>query len=246
VLESEQLASLPLAGTDLALTTLLAQRSAWTNWIARGPSAGEIERVLHDPALLHLLHPPTLAIVGVPNAGKSTLANAIFGTKRSIVSDIPGTTRDWVGETANIEGLRVQLLDTPGLRDSDDAIEQSAITVSADAIRQADLVLILIDGSADRAAQHRVIEQFSRQPHLQVINKSDALHPHWQPSTLLKISAPEEVTLAPLRESILRVFGCHDIDRDRPRCWTRRQHELLRGAIVDRGSLQEILEAVHR
>ncbi len=69
-----------------------------------------------DRSLCALLNPPRVAIVGVPNSGKSTLANRFFGQDRAIVADLPGTTRDWVGEFADINGLVVMLVDTPGQR----------------------------------------------------------------------------------------------------------------------------------
>ena len=64
---------------------------------------------------------------GAPNVGKSTLANQLFAQQRSITADLPGTTRDWVGEMANIDGLPVMLVDTPGVRETSDAIEREAI-----------------------------------------------------------------------------------------------------------------------
>ena len=104
-LEQEVLMSLPLARTELTLRMLLAQPAAWDRLIARPPAKAETENILADRALHWLLHPPRVAIVGAANVGKSTLANQLFGQQRSITVDLPGTTRDWVGETANLDGL---------------------------------------------------------------------------------------------------------------------------------------------
>ena len=94
-----------------------------------------------------LLNPATVAIVGPPNVGKSTLANALFGQERSIVADIPGTTRDWVGGTADLAGLPVVLVDTPGQRVTSDAIEREAIALSRTPIASADLILMVSDAT---------------------------------------------------------------------------------------------------
>jgi len=110
---------LPRARTRLAVACLLNQPNAWKTQM---PS--------DSPALRRLLDPPTVAIVGVPNAGKSSLANRLFDRQRTIVADVAGTTRDYVSDEANVNGLLVTLLDTPGLRESADAIEQRAIALA--------------------------------------------------------------------------------------------------------------------
>jgi small GTP-binding protein len=241
IFHAEIVNAIPLAATELSLRALLAQQNAWPAHIASVPCTGGVNRIINDTALLHLLHPPTVAIVGVPNAGKSTLANALFGTKRSIVSDIPGTTRDWVGETANIDGLRLTLLDTPGLRSSADAIEQTAIAQSASPIESADLVIVLIDGAQPRTAQHDILARYENRPHLQIINKADALDAHWRLSPQLKISARNDASLGSLRQAILQVFGCHNLDLAQPRCWTRRQHDILLAALDNPARVADIV-----
>src|SRR5206468_1554210 len=118
--EREMLAHLPLARTELAVRTLLAQPAAWQ----REKCKTMLSAILGDVALHHLLHPPRVAIIGSANVGKSTIANQLFGQERSITADLEGTTRDWVGEIANIDGLAVMLIDTPGIRQTSDAIER--------------------------------------------------------------------------------------------------------------------------
>ena len=85
---------------------LLNQPAAWRKGI--DPAA-----MLKDMTLWRLLHPPKIAIVGEPNVGESTLANRLFGQQRSITADVPGTTRDWVGEMADIGGLAAMLIEYP-------------------------------------------------------------------------------------------------------------------------------------
>ena len=104
----------------------------------------------------------------VTNAGKSSLFNRLVGENRAIVSDTPGTTRDVVSCTLDIDGYMVNISDTAGLRDTDDAIEQIGIQRTNDEIKNADLILHVIDGgqSSDFKVQ-------SSNNEITVINKSD-------------------------------------------------------------------------
>ena len=88
-----------------------------------------------------------VAIVGEPNVGKSSLFNALVGSARAIVTDIPGTTRDLVTETVDLEGLRVTLIDTAGARHTEDVIEVEGVARSKQAAGAADLVLLVADQS---------------------------------------------------------------------------------------------------
>ena len=144
-----------------------------------GPGAGEapaagadVVRIRDDHSLYWLLHPPRVAIIGVPNAGKSTLANRLFAQERSITADLPGTTRDWVGEIANVDGLAVMLVDTPGLRHTDDPIESEAIRRSKGQIERADLVVLVLDVTQPRDPDQLALEAAHRCA-LVVVNKSD-------------------------------------------------------------------------
>lgn len=94
-----------------------------------------------------------LAIVGAPNVGKSSLLNLLTKSDRAIVTDIPGTTRDTVEETVNLGGVHVRLIDTAGIRHSEDAVEKEGIKRSEKAMAEADLVLLVLDGSREINAQ---------------------------------------------------------------------------------------------
>ncbi len=87
------------------------------------------------------------AIVGRPNAGKSTLFNALLGRERAIVTPVPGTTRDTVEERVNLAGMTLRLIDTAGLRDTDDAVERLGVERSRSAMEGAELILVLWDSS---------------------------------------------------------------------------------------------------
>ena len=89
-----------------------------------------------------------VVLAGRVNAGKSSLMNALLGRDRAIVTDRPGTTRDYLEETLDLDGLAVRLVDTAGLRETDDAIEAAGLEMGRDLMDKADLVLFLVDGAA--------------------------------------------------------------------------------------------------
>ena len=89
------------------------------------------------------------AIVGRPNAGKSSLLNALLGYERAIVTDIPGTTRDTIEEKLRLGSLTLRLCDTAGIRDSNDAVERLGVHRSREAMERAELVIAVVDGSGD-------------------------------------------------------------------------------------------------
>ncbi|HDR14901.1 MAG TPA: tRNA uridine-5-carboxymethylaminomethyl(34) synthesis GTPase MnmE [Desulfobacteraceae bacterium] len=116
----------------------------------------------------------SVLILGKPNVGKSSLLNALIDSDRAIVTDLPGTTRDTLEEELDLDGLRLRLTDTAGLRDSDDPVEQEGVRRACSKIAQADIVLLVIDGHRgidddDRSALLRCGEKNS----IIVINKSD-------------------------------------------------------------------------
>jgi tRNA modification GTPase len=95
------------------------------------------------------------AIAGRPNAGKSSLFNLLLKEERSIVTEIPGTTRDWIEAWISIEGVPIRLLDTAGLRDSGDPVEKIGVERSRRLLEEAELVLYLIDGAEGFSAEDR-------------------------------------------------------------------------------------------
>lgn len=120
----------------------------------------------------------SVAIVGKPNAGKSTLLNSLLNENRAIVSDIPGTTRDTIEEVINIDGILFRLIDTAGIRQhSNDSIENAGMERSREKIKQADLVLYLFDAADDsaeiKAKQAELEEQ--QLNYLLVANKIDTI-----------------------------------------------------------------------
>lgn len=88
-----------------------------------------------------------VVLAGRVNAGKSSLMNALLGKKRAIVTDQPGTTRDYLEESINLDGLNIRLVDTAGIRQTDDAIEAAGLEMGRELMDQADLILLLADGT---------------------------------------------------------------------------------------------------
>ena len=114
------------------------------------------------------------AIVGRPNVGKSSLLNLLLDRDRAIVSNIPGTTRDVLEETLNIQGVPIRLIDTAGLRKTADSLEAEGIRRTTDAITQADLVVIVLDGSQNLTSEDvEILNNNCSEKTLVVINKVD-------------------------------------------------------------------------
>ena len=150
-----------------------------------------------------------LVIAGKPNAGKSSLLNALVGEERAIVTAQAGTTRDIVRETILIHGMPVNILDTAGLREAEDLVEQEGIRRTRHALSQADLILLLRDGSAlDGATDDELPANI---PHLTAYNKADQTPPAIQAQHPgLWISAKTGAGIDALRDAIAHAVGRDD------------------------------------
>lgn len=115
-----------------------------------------------------------IAIVGRPNVGKSSLFNALVGAGRAIVTPIPGTTRDLVTETADVDGLRLELIDTAGMRDTSDEVEREGVSRARGAWSTADLVLVVLDRSRPLEDDDTaLLRETADVPRLVALTKSD-------------------------------------------------------------------------
>lgn len=170
------------------------------------------------------------AIVGRPNAGKSSLLNALLGYDRAIVTAIPGTTRDTVEERCVLGGVLLRLIDTAGLRETADVVEQLGVQRSRDALAQAELALVLLDGSQPLTDEDRAILELSDScPHrLVLINKSDLPTVLTLPekTASLTVSAKTGDGLESLEAAIRERFA-HDLPRQGEMLTNARQAEAV-------------------
>ncbi|MDD4357439.1 MAG: GTP-binding protein, partial [Smithellaceae bacterium] len=129
-----------------------------------------------------------IVITGKPNVGKSSLLNSLAGRKKAIVTNIPGTTRDLITETIQLDGLSVHLTDTAGIRAPMDAIEKEGIDLVRERLEQADIIVILLDGSVPLTDEDRQILEENQKHAVRIIiavNKSD-LPSAWETGQLLE------------------------------------------------------------
>ena len=156
------------------------------------------------------------AIVGRPNAGKSSLLNAVLGYDRAIVTNIPGTTRDTIEEKLRLGGVLLRLTDTAGLRDTDDEIERLGVMRSRKAMEDADLVIAVIDGSGDITDEDiEIIRKAENAPKgIVVMSKSDLGKPSALPETALPVVEISSVTgegLEKLGETVKSLFPLPEV-----------------------------------
>jgi tRNA modification GTPase len=154
----------------------------------------------------------TLAIVGRPNVGKSSLFNRLVERERAIVTATPGTTRDLVSETVAIGGIPIQLIDTAGIRHALDEAESIGIRKSMEALADADLVLVVLDASQPSMAENAELLRLARSERTIVVgNKSDLLSGGLPPAedseAQVKVSALTGQGIPELRAEILRYIG---------------------------------------
>lgn len=148
----------------------------------------------------------SVAIIGKPNAGKSTLLNALLNEERAIVSDIAGTTRDSIEEVLNINGVLFRLIDTAGIREhTADIIETMGVQRSRDIMKRADIVVYLFDvneESADELQQQKNIFEQEGMKYLLVGNKTDVAGAQKFGDEVLYISAKNKINIQALRQSL--------------------------------------------
>jgi tRNA modification GTPase len=228
----------------------LASAGAGVEKLARSYSAG---RLIQEGA--------RVAIAGRPNVGKSSLFNSLIERERAIVTDIPGTTRDTLSETIDLEGIPVVFTDTAGLRDTADGIETLGIERTHRAMGDSDLVLVVLDGSSELGPSDReLLNRTANARRLVVSNKSDLPPFNGSPCCIerlqaINVSARTGEGLDTLRAAILSSLnddGIADgsllitnVRHYDLLCSAQREVEAARNALSERYSEELVLVPLH-
>jgi tRNA modification GTPase len=203
------------------LVDIAAILEAWVDFPEEGLEFASLEEVIgtlgvtrekmrvlsetfHEGRVLH--EGLTLCLIGAPNVGKSSLMNALLGKERAIVTDIPGTTRDLLEAELRLSGLHFKLLDTAGIRETAEVIEQEGIRRSKQAMEAADVILLVLDAHRGIEAQDaELLQSAPNQKTILVWNKIDLPTLHTPPSGAIPVSAKGGVGLEALRKEIDRI-----------------------------------------
>ena len=196
------------------------------------PILAGLDRLIQSFGYGRLVHSGlALAIVGRPNVGKSSLFNRLLEQDRAIVTDIPGTTRDLVSETASLDGIPVKFIDTAGIRASSDVVESLGIERSFQAMADADLTVVVVDGSAPLSTEDRELIRRAREsgPAVVAVNKCD-LPAAFEPEIgFVSLSALTGEGVAGLRRAIVEtVAPAGGVERESGFLTSLRHEQLLR------------------
>lgn len=196
-----------------------------------------------------------VAIVGEPNVGKSTLLNLLLNENRAIVSDIPGTTRDTIEDTIEIDGVLYRFIDTAGLRETDDKVETLGIERSYSAISKARIILLVTTPEASLEEREKLVSEIRSHVSenakiLVIVNKIDLVdenaHP-WKPiekndgNCTIEMSAAHNMNTETLLTALRRLSGAEIVDGDDIIVTNARHYEALLKA---RDSIQRVIQGI--
>lgn len=172
------------------------------------------------------------AIIGKPNVGKSSLLNALLRENRAIVTEIAGTTRDTIEEYVTIKGIPLKLVDTAGIRETEDLVENIGIEKSKKAISEAELVLILLDATDEITAEDKeLLEMVKNKNYIILINKIDAGNKvsktDFEDENVIEISVRNDIGLDKLEEKIEELYNYQNLESDDYVMITNSRHQSL-------------------
>ncbi|PWL39136.1 tRNA uridine-5-carboxymethylaminomethyl(34) synthesis GTPase MnmE [Flagellimonas aquimarina] len=190
-----------------------------------------------------------VAIVGEPNVGKSTLLNALLNEDRAIVSDIPGTTRDTVEDQISLNGINFRFIDTAGIRETSDAVEQIGIKRTFDKIEQAKLIIFLFDTPKfDRLELERIKKSYPNKELLTICNKMDLLDASQIdqlkkeiPKTIF-LSAKHKTGISNLEEKLLSLIDSGSLGSNDTVVTNSRHYDALLKALEEIQKVKEGME----
>lgn len=207
----------------------------------------EVDEVLENAKSAKLLkNGISTAIIGKPNVGKSSLLNALLKEEKAIVTNIPGTTRDIVEASINLESLTLNLIDTAGIRKTNDLVEQIGVKKSFDQITNADLILLVLDGSSKLDnADLELLQHVENKTHLIVINKSDLPSvTKMEKDNVIYISTKDEKSIEKLEKKIVDILHLNNIyNKDITYISNARQIDKLNQASL---ALNEAIDTIGR
>lgn len=178
-------------------------------------------------------------IVGKPNVGKSSLLNELTGKNRAIVTDIPGTTRDVIEEYVNIEGIPVRILDTAGIRNTNDVVEKIGVEKSKKAIASADFIIFIIDlGSGISPEDKEIIKNIEGIKSIIILNKADLVDDKtikdikntlvsYEPKDIITISLKKEIGIEKIGKRIAELFLEGEVKNEKDVLVTNVRHKIL-------------------
>lgn len=201
----------------------------------------EIEDILENSKNSNLIRSGVnVAIVGKTNVGKSSLLNALLGEERAIVTNIEGTTRDTIKEKIFVDGITINLIDTAGLRESEDIVEKIGIEKTNNEIKNADIVLVVLDLSRDLTQEEiKLLESIKNRPHIIVGNKSDIKNKKFD-FDYIEISAKNNENVDEIKKQIIEKTISGKIDFSKLVLTNERHIAILKNA------KSKILEALKK
>ena len=188
----------------------------------------------------------TTAIIGKPNVGKSSLLNALLKEERAIVTEIPGTTRDTIEEYITIKGVPLKIIDTAGIRETTDRVEEIGVEKSKKILNEAQLVLILLDATRDLEQEDlELLSLVENKKHIVVINKIDVENKIDKTKIMgeiVEISAKTLEGLEKLEDVIENMFSFNDIEVENEAIITSLRHKQL--IVLAKEELEKTRDAV--